>query len=357
MTSLIPRWRLRAKTFITAAAASLALLGMPAAAHADDGSTPPTLTDGSGLTQVGAATGTATNFVITVTTPQVAGQHHIKIILPSDYNANPTKRYPVLYFLHGAADDPIYQTYPALSESNKMITVIPDGGHRGWYSNWRDQNTVLGAQNWENFHLDQVIPFVDANLRTVATKQGRAVAGISMGGFGALHYAEDRPELFSQVASFSGDVDLSVDSMDLRLAAVASLTNAPGGFCDTGDCTGSYAPGVSSDALFGSPYPVFNADQLWNDADPTAHVGKLAGLGISIYTGSGRSPVGFEFWVEGANKHLRDHLDALNMPYYYQDYGNGTGWGTQCDGEHNAGCWAQDLVDYIPRLEQAFAAS
>jgi S-formylglutathione hydrolase FrmB len=351
----------RCAAVAAAAVAASVVVFMPAgpAARADAPG-PPALADGYGLTQVGSAAGTATNFVITVTTAQVAGQHHIKIILPAGYWDNPATRYPVLYFLHGSPDDPIYQDYPALS-ADSMITVIPDGGPRGWYANWRDQNTAAGAQNWETFHLNQVIPFIDANLRTIATRQGRAIGGVSMGGFGALHYAEDRPDLFSQVASFSGDVDLSVDSMDLRLAVVATLTNALGGFCgssslSSGECSGPYTPAVSSDAIFGSPYPVFNADYLWNEADPSAHVDKLAGLGISVYTGSaGGDPTNAEFWVEGANKHLKDHLDALGMPYYYVDYGNGSTWG--CDGGHDGGCWSQDLNDYIPRLEHAFASA
>ncbi|MFI1205019.1 alpha/beta hydrolase [Streptomyces sp. NPDC020883] len=335
----------------------------PPAVHAD-ASTPPPLADGFGLTQVGTATGTATNFVITVTTGQVAGAHHIKIILPGDYNANPTKRYPVLYFLHGSPDDPVNQTYPALTTSKSMITVIPDGGHRGWYANWRDQNTALGPQNWENFHLDQVIPFIDANLRTIATKKGRAIAGISMGGFGALHYAQDRPELFSQTASLSGDIDLSADSMDLRLAAVATVTDALGAICASASgpdaCDSAhdpYKPGVDSDALFGSLYPVFNADRMWNAVDPSTHMGKLADVGVSIYVGNGGgNPTDLEFWVEGASKHVKDHMDALRMPYYYVDYGNGSTWGTHCNGGHNGYCWQQDLVDYIPRLEKAFAS-
>lgn len=360
-SSLLSGWRLRAKAVIAATALAAITLVTPSA-HAGL-SVPPTLTDSHGLTQVGA-TGTGTEFVITVTTAQVAKPHPIKIILPSDYWADPTRRYPVLYFLHGSPDNPVNQTYPALSSSSSMITVIPDGGPRGWYANWRDQNTAAGAQNWETFHLDQVIPFVDANLRTVATKQGRAVAGVSMGGFGAMHYAQNRPELFSQVASLSGDIDLSAKSMDLRMAVVASLTNAPGGFCGStslvgsGDCEGLYAPAVSSDALFGSPYPVFDVDRLWNEADPAGHMDRLAGIGISIYTGDGGGdPLTTEFWIAGANKHAKDSLDALGMPYYYVNYGNGSSWGTQCNGGHNGGCWAQDLVDYIPRLEKAFAGA
>lgn len=319
------------------------------------------MTDDYGLTQVGSATGTATNFYITVTTPEVAGNHHIKIILPGGYYENPTSRYPVLYFLHGSPDDPIQQNYPALTTSTKMITVIPDGGARGWYANWLEQNTPAGAQNWENFHINQVVPFIDANLRTIATKQSRAIAGVSMGGFGAFHYASNHPDLFSQTASLSGDIDLSADSMDLRLAAVASLIDAEGVICASasGGCDGDpYKPAVDSDALFGTPYPVFDADFRWNDADPSRHMDRLAGVGISIYVGNGKgNPTEPEFWVEGASKHVKDNLDTLQMPYYYVDYGDGSTWGTQCNGGHNSGCWEKDLEDLIPRLEKAFETS
>jgi len=351
----------RAKALLAAAATATTMLsGQPA--HAD-ATSPPTLTDGHGLTQVGTATGTATNFVITVTTPQVAGRHHIKIILPSGYDDDPARRYPVLYFLHGSPDDPIYQTYPALTTSNSMITVIPDGGLRGWYTNWLDQTTAAGAQNWENFHIDQVIPFIDDNLRTIATKNGRAIAGVSMGGFGALHYAQDHPELFSQVATFSGADDISRDEAVIRAAVLVTETNVGAPLCglasgSSATCSLNFGPTVSSDAIFGSPYPVFD-DHRWNDADPSTHMDKLAGMGISLYTGNGQGNgynTAEEFWVESASVHVREHLDAFGMPYYFVDYGDGSTWGTDCGGGHNGNCWEQDLVDYIPRLEQAFAS-
>jgi len=333
------------------AVAAVAMVMPAGVAQAADGAAPPRMEDGFGLTQVGTATGDATNFYLTVTTPEVAGEQHIKIILPSGYYDDPARRYPVMYFLHGSPDDPIQQNYPALSMSNEMITVIPDGGARGWYANWLDQKTPAGAQNWENFHLKQVIPYIDANLKTIATKKARAVAGISMGGFGAFHYAQVRPDLFSQTASLSGDIDLSAASMDLRFAVVASLIDAQGGE------NSPYKPAVDSDAAFGSPYPVFNADWRFNQVDPKQNMEKLAGIGVSIYTGDGGGQIGtLEFWVSGAAKNVKARMDSLGMPYYYVNYGDGSGWGTQCNGDHNAGCWEQDLRDLIPRLEKAFAS-
>nr|WP_267244842.1 alpha/beta hydrolase-fold protein [Streptomyces sp. PR69] len=336
--------------------------GTPAARA--DATVPPLLTDGYGLTQTAEPTGTATNFVITVSTPEVAGEQRIRILLPSDYADQPAKRYPVFYFLHGAADDPGNPAlaYPALTRSTSMITVIPDGGLRGWYANWLDQNTAAGAQNWKNFHINQVIPFIDANLRTVATRQGRAVGGISMGGFGAMHYAQNHPELFSQVATFSGATDLSRNHAVMRAAVVATLVNAGKPLCGSSTGAGStcsldFGPTVSSDAIFGTPYPLFDADWRWNAADPAAHMDALEGMGISIYTGDGAgNPAEMEFWVQSAAQHAKEALDALGYPHHYVNYGNGATWGDQCNGGHNSGCWAQDLTDYVPRLEAAFAA-
>ncbi|MFF7995693.1 alpha/beta hydrolase [Kitasatospora xanthocidica] len=369
---LLPARPRRARTAVAALAAGLLLLAAPAAAAVpaptaarttEPAPGPPPLADGFGLTQVGTATGTATNFVITVTTPQVAGQHTIRILLPADYAQHPDKRYPVLYFLHGASDNPSDPAlaYPALTAAQSMITVIPDGGLRGWYTDWLDQGTAAGAQNWETFHLTQVLPFVDANLRTRTDRAHRAVGGLSMGGFGALHYAQDRPELFGQVLTMSGANDLSADQMVLRGAVVAMLTNAGTVLCGPSDgrpCGLDFGPTVSSDALFGTPYPVFNADWRWNAADPVSRAAALAHTGIAVYTGNGKgNPADMEFWAEGTAKRLKDRLDALRLPYHYVDYGDGTGWGADCQGGHTAGCWAQDLVDYVPRLEAAFAAT
>ncbi|MFF9979119.1 hypothetical protein [Streptomyces erythrochromogenes] len=94
-------WLAVAATIVTTSLA----LRTATPAHAD---TPAisNLADGRGLTQVGKAEGTPTNFVITMTTPEVTGQRKIRIIVPDDYYTDPGKRYPVFYFLHGAGDGP-----------------------------------------------------------------------------------------------------------------------------------------------------------------------------------------------------------------------------------------------------------
>src|SRR6202022_3173993 len=64
---------------------------------------------------------------------------------------------------------------------------------------------------WETFHVGQLIPWVDANLRTVASRPGRAIAGLSQGGFCAMSYAARHPDMFTTAVSFSGAPDIAYD--------------------------------------------------------------------------------------------------------------------------------------------------
>jgi S-formylglutathione hydrolase FrmB len=396
----MPVRRLRAQAALASVVVAAAtLLAAPTAARAETLG-PPALQNGFGLTQVtqndpsltgpGIPAATATDFTITVTTPDVADDpgtvgHHIRIILPADYYSSPAKRYPVLYLLHGSPGDPCdyfnstsFPQFNALKSTLGMITVIPDGGARGWYANWRDQSTAAGAQRWEDFEVQQVIPFIDANLRTLADRQHRAVAGISMGGFGALHLAQLHPDLFGQVASMSGDNDLSGNEMVLREVVIASLIDAQGALpvLSSGVLPGAglwsacrpvsdpYQPAVSSDALFGSPYPFsltppYN-DSLWNAADPTQHASAFAGMSVSLYTGNGDmngSTKDYrEWWLESSSQHLDAALVNAGQQPYFVDYGTGAGWG-RCDGGHDSLCWDQDLADLLPRVQRQFDAS
>jgi len=87
---------------------------------------------------------------------------------------------------------------------------MPDGGPAGWYSNPVTSNA--GPRNWETFHMEQVLPWIDANFRTHAEFDGRAVAGFSMGGFGALKYAAKYYGHFASVSSYSGPASMRRDS-------------------------------------------------------------------------------------------------------------------------------------------------
>jgi hypothetical protein len=149
-------------------------------ARADASAAPPPITYGFGLSRNAPESWdpTTNTLVLDVSTANLApdaGQPHtIRVILPTGYFDHPERRYPVFYLLHNmAASTSIVGAYVPQAYDD-MILVLPYGGPRGWYVNWANQNTAAGAQNWENFEIDQVIPFVDANFRTVASSVDNA---------------------------------------------------------------------------------------------------------------------------------------------------------------------------------------
>jgi enterochelin esterase-like enzyme len=132
------------------------------------------------------------------------------IYFPADYDAS-NRRYPVLYLLHGYTDDEtgwtqfgeahlIADRSIQKGESAPMIIVMPDAGVT-WYVNNYD-----GMTRYEDFFITELIPHIDANYRTRTTKQYRAVAGLSMGGYGTLIMATKHPDLFSAAAPLSAAV-------------------------------------------------------------------------------------------------------------------------------------------------------
>jgi S-formylglutathione hydrolase FrmB len=132
------------------------------------------------------------------------------IYLPADYETS-NRRYPVLYLLHGYTDDEtgwtqfgeahlIADRVTQSGDAAPMIIVMPDAGVT-WYVNSYD-----GKVNYEDFFIKELIQHIDATYRTRATKQYRAVAGLSMGGYGTMIMATKHPELFSSAAPLSAGV-------------------------------------------------------------------------------------------------------------------------------------------------------
>jgi S-formylglutathione hydrolase FrmB len=145
------------------------------------------------------------------------------IYLPADYETS-NRRYPVLYLLHGYGDDEtgwtqfgeahlICDRSIQAGETAPMIIVMPDAGVT-WYINSYD-----GKVNYEDYFVKELIPHVDETYRTRPTKQYRAIAGLSMGGYGTLIMATKHPEMFSSAAPLSSGVftDEEIISGDDRL--------------------------------------------------------------------------------------------------------------------------------------------
>ena len=125
------------------------------------------------------------------------------VILPPGYSAASTTRYPVLYLLHGWAghySDWITRTQVAdYAAQYRLIVVMPEGNN-----SWYVDSGGVAADKYETYILTELIPDVDKRFRTIQARYGRAVAGLSMGGYGAIKYGLKYPGTFEFAASISG---------------------------------------------------------------------------------------------------------------------------------------------------------
>ncbi|HUQ03842.1 MAG TPA: alpha/beta hydrolase-fold protein [Kofleriaceae bacterium] len=157
-------------------------------------------------------------------TQEISWQPAVNVLLPEDYFSTTWRRYPVLYLLHGGAQDfrkfHMEDDIIGLTRNRRVIVVMPDGGTAGWYCN--PVRCLFGKKNWETFHINQLIPWIDANFRTYAEYDGRAVSGFSMGGFGALKYAAKFYGHFASVSAHSGPPSLRRDANAVLLWAGVS---------------------------------------------------------------------------------------------------------------------------------------
>ena len=144
----------------------------------------------------------------------------VRVLVPTGY-ASSNRRHPVVLLLHGIGDtarawttnqDGWPVTLEAFTADKDVIVVMPDGGQNataGWYSDWYNGGR-FGPPQWETYHLDQLLGYVDRTFRTRPGRSGRIVAGLSMGGFGAMSYAARHPDRFAGAFSFSGALDTSL---------------------------------------------------------------------------------------------------------------------------------------------------
>lgn len=159
---------------------------------------------GSGSMALAAATGT----IQCDSVPSKILDHPVDycVDLPADY-ASSARRYPVLYFLHGLFGNDhrwidrggkdIFDRLTADGTIGPVIVVLPNGGET-FYINSED-----GKDRYEDFFIQELVPFIDRQYRTVDSKAARAISGVSMGGYGALHLAMRHSDVFGSVAATS----------------------------------------------------------------------------------------------------------------------------------------------------------
>jgi len=142
-----------------------------------------------------------------ITSVALSGKVHARVFLPADYDDNPTRRDPVVYFLHGLpANADSYRANAwiadALARVGQAILVLPQGARSGdrdpEYLNWG------AGRNWETYIAKELPRYIDAHYRTIRARSGRAIMGLSAGGYGATIVGLHHPGTFSVIESWSG---------------------------------------------------------------------------------------------------------------------------------------------------------
>lgn len=133
------------------------------------------------------------------------------IFLPASY-ASSENQFPVLYLLHGLTGNFTHWAEGVIAHASDLdlIVVMPDAGN-SWYVNWA-QSDAGQKNNWEDFVIKDLIGHVDANYRTIARREGRAISGLSMGGYGAICLGLRHPDMFCSIGSQSGALGYATSS-------------------------------------------------------------------------------------------------------------------------------------------------
>ena len=146
------------------------------------------------------------------------------VYLPPGY-ATSALRYPVVYLLHGGGGDQadavtyghirnVMDGLVAKDRGRAAIIVMPDGANGQWY------DSVNGDLRNDEYVTKWVVGFIDRHFRTIAARKGRAIVGVSNGGYGAMLFAAKHPDLFSAAGGMSSNLDAVTDATGAKFSGL-----------------------------------------------------------------------------------------------------------------------------------------
>jgi S-formylglutathione hydrolase FrmB len=217
------------------------------------------------------------------------------IVLPPSFDADKSKHFPILYFLHGLGDNEQFFVHSGAwnlvedlrdrHELKDFLIATPDAG-AGFYINSKD-----GKARYEDFLLQEFFPFIEKRYRVSPGRANRAIDGVSMGGYGALHLAFCHPQLFSSASAHS-----------------AALVEKIPAFASTPSPRARIFGGV-----FGNPVdPAF-----WEQNSPLTLARTANLVGLKIYFDCGDQD---DFGFEAGATALDKILTARHIPHEFHLY-------------------------------------
>jgi S-formylglutathione hydrolase FrmB len=232
------------------------------------------------------------------------------IVLPPSFDVDKARHFPVLYYFHGLGDNEQFflrsgawnlaEDLRDRGEIKDFLIATPDAD-ASFYINSRD-----GRDRYEDFLLQEFLPFIEKRYRVAAGRDHRAVAGISMGGYGALHLAFRHPQLFVSVTAHSAAL---IEKLPVFLGPTPNSPRAR--------VLGS---------VFGSP-----PDELfWQRNSPLTLARSASLSGLKIYFDCGDQD---DYGFEAGAASLDQILSARHIPHEFHIY----------SGRHDAAYFAEHL--------------
>jgi diacylglycerol O-acyltransferase / trehalose O-mycolyltransferase len=272
---------------------------------------------------------------LTIDSPALGRTATVRLLLPRHFQTRPNRRWPVLWLLHGCCDT--YQSWTRSTDVEQLagladvLVVMPEAGNVGYYSDWYHAGRD-GPSRWETFHLTELRQLLERDWRA---GDRRVVAGLSMGGLGAMAYAARHPGLFQAAASYSGVVHTRYQGMPTTGPQI--IQGTLGDFHE--------AP----DALWGDPQQ--QAD-IWAAHNPYDLAPRLRGIRLFVSVGNGQPGPLDGPATSGQAQEIEQilypqstafvkRLRQLGIPVRFDNYGPGT---------HDWPYWQRELHRSLPLL-------
>ncbi|KZB79137.1 alpha/beta hydrolase [Amycolatopsis regifaucium] len=249
-----------------------------------------------------------------INSPALGTTGMVRLLVPAGWAAQPARTWPTLYLLHGCCEPVDYRSWDqftdvkAFTADKDALIVMPTGGPAGMYTKWWNFG-LKSTPDWDTFHTLEVRQIVERGYRA-GTR--RAIAGLSIGGYGALAYAYKHKGMFGAAASYSGVPNTLYQGTPLFIQGILARAG------------------------------VFNYLELWGDSwgmrplwsanNPYDHIDDLRGTALYISCGNGQTgpldPPGqsdiFEPSALGTSVSFTDRLKLKGIPVTVDYYGPGT---------------------------------
>ncbi len=274
-------------------------------------------------------------------------KRRMTVYLPSAYSASTTKRFPVLYLLHGSGGDEdaweecgraiqILDNLIAAGRCKPMIVVMPNGNvdlaaapgqdPQNPYVEPSAKNTSSMLGKFESTFMNDIVGYVDSNYRTIKDKAHRAIAGLSLGGLHTIYISLNNPDAFDYVGLFSAQTtnalgDKSIGNMKKIGKKWNKLKN-----------NFSFLGGSGLDKKITN----LTSDHIDIYDDFDEKIAAQFATAPQLYY----IAVGEDDFVKKLNDDFREKLDDRNYQYYYNE----------TDGGHSWENWRKYLVDFLPRI-------